>query len=77
MDLPQNTKAEKLYLRALTDICKLLRENPMADIGLYPDGLINILPNGSNRDPNGTEYLTYFLTRAAKEIKAEETNTNE
>lgn len=71
MNLPQNTKAEEVYLRALKNICRMLRENPMGEIELYPKGMLKILVGGDKRDPEGIEYLNYFLFNAIKEIKNE------
>ena len=47
------TKREILLYRALEIVCKMLRENPMGDIGLYPPGMIKLLPGGEKRDPDG------------------------
>lgn len=77
MELSQNTKAEKVYLRALKNICKMLRDNPMGEINLYPVELLSVLCGGAKRDPDGMEYLKYFLVNAIEEIRKEETNQNE
>lgn len=66
------SKREKLMYRALEIIAKMLRKNPMGDLSLYPPDLISLLPGGEKRDPKGEEYISYFLSCAALEIKKEE-----
>lgn len=63
------TKREILLYRALEIVCKMLRENPMSDIGLYPPGMIKLLPGGEKRDPDGKEYINYFLIAATKKLQ--------
>lgn len=65
---------EELAYRALLLVCKEIRKNPMADIGEYSPGLINVLAGGTKRDPEGKEYLIYFLNLAAKQIEEEKIN---
>lgn len=65
------TKREILLYRALEIVCKMLRENPMGDIGLYPPGMIKLLPGGEKRDPDGKEYINYFLIAAAMKLQEE------
>ena len=63
---------EKILYRALRIIGKMLRQNPMGDLGEYPPDLIqNVLNGGNRRDPNGKEYVYYFINRAAKELREE------
>lgn len=65
------TKKEILLYRALEIVCKMLRENPMGDIGLYPPGMIKLLPGGEKRDPDGKEYINYFLIAATMKLQEE------
>lgn len=65
------TKREMLLYRALEIVCKMLRENPMGDIGLYPPGMIKLLPGGEKRDPDGKEYINYFLIAATMKLHEE------
>lgn len=46
----------------------------MGDLSLYPLDLIALLPGGEERDPKGEEYISYFLSCAALEIRKEEEN---
>ena len=43
------TKREMLLYRSLEIVCKMLRGNHMGDIGLYPPGMIKLLPRGGNQ----------------------------
>ncbi len=65
------TKREILLYRALEIVCKMLRENPMGDIGLYPPGMIKLLLGGEKRDPDGKEYINYFLIAATMKLQEE------
>ena len=76
MNISEETKStfsvrEMLMFRALEIAGKMLRKNPMGDLDLYPIELYRILACGSNRDPEGEEYVSYFLNAAAKELKEE------
>lgn len=62
---------EMLMFRALEIVGRMLRENPMGDLSEYPIELYKILTGGTNRDPEGKEYVSYFLNAAAKELKEE------
>lgn len=63
---------EKILYRALRIIGKMLRQNPMGDLSEYPPDLIqNVLNGGNSRDPNGKEYVYYFINRATKELREE------
>lgn len=62
---------EKIMFRALKIIGKMLRRNPMGDLDMYPADLMKVLVGGENRDPNGEEYVTYFINKAAKELREE------
>ncbi len=68
------TRTEKLLWKALKIVCKLLRQNPMADLDRYPKGLIFAIPGGD--DPEGEKYLQYFVNAAKEELDYEEGNGN-
>lgn len=73
-DITKNfTRMEKLLWIALKTVCKLLRQNPMADLSRYPKQLIFALV-GSDNDPDGEKYLQYFLNVAKEELEYEEWN---
>lgn len=76
MNISEETRStfsvrEMLMFRALEIAGRMLRENPMGDLDIYPIELYGILAYGSNRDPEGKEYVSYFLNTAAKELKEE------
>lgn len=72
-DITKNfTRMEKLLWKALKIACKLLRQNPMADLSRYPKELIPALIGGD--DPDGEKYLRYFLNVAKEELEYEEWN---
>lgn len=62
---------EKIMFRALKIIGKMLRRNPMGDLDMYPAGLIKVLAGGEGRDPDGEEYVTYFINKATRELRDE------
>lgn len=62
---------EKVMFRSLEIVGRMLRRNPMAEIGIYPIELLNVLAGGDKRDPEGKEYIDYFLNEAVKELKKE------
>lgn len=65
------SKREMLMFRALEIVGRLLRKNPMGNLDDYPPGLINVIAGGSERDPEGAEYISYFLNQATKELLKE------
>ena len=74
MRVSEETKAsfsvrERLMYHALEIAGKMLRENPMGDISIYPMGLMSVLMGGESRDPNGEEYISYFLNESTKDLK--------
>lgn len=64
--LPDAYKVEILK-RALGIACKMLRENPPGQLELYPEKMIPLLIGGNERDPEGKEYVNYFVKEAIKE----------
>lgn len=49
---------------------KMLRQNPMGDLDLYPMKILTeVMPGGIKRDPDGEEYISYFLTRSVSELR--------
>ncbi len=61
-----------ILYRALEIVGKMLRDNSMGDIGMYPPNMIRLLSNGLKRDPEGKEYVLYFLSCAIEELRKEE-----
>lgn len=59
---------EKVMYHALEIVGKMLRQNPMGD--LYPMKILTeVMPGGIERDPDGEEYISYFLTRSVSELR--------
>lgn len=49
---------------------KMLRQNPMGDLDLYPMKILTeVMPGGIERDPDGEEYISYFLTKPVSELR--------
>lgn len=73
MKISQNIKGsfsprEKVMYHALEIVGKMLRQNPMGD--LYPMKILaEVMPGGIKRDPDGEEYISYFLNESAKDLK--------
>ena len=61
---------EKVMYHALEIVGKMLRQNPMGDLDLYPMKILaEVMPGGIERDPDGEEYISYFLTRSVSELR--------
>ena len=61
---------EKVMYHALEIVGKMLRQNPMGDLDLYPMKILTeVMPGGIKRDPDGEEYISYFLTRSVNELR--------
>ena len=61
---------EKVMYHALEIVGKMLRQNPMEDLDLYPMKILTeVMPGGIKRDPDGEEYISYFLTRSVSELR--------
>lgn len=61
---------EKVMYHALEIVGKMLRQNPMGDLDLYPMKILTeVMPGGIERDPDGEEYISYFLNESAKDLK--------
>lgn len=61
---------EKVMYHALEIVGKMLRQNPMGDLDLYPMKILTeVMPGGIKRDPDGEEYISYFLTRSVSELR--------
>ena len=54
--------------RALRIACKWIRKNPPGDLDLYDIEQIRALTN-AEKDPDGENFLQYFLMKAMEEIK--------
>lgn len=69
-----NLNMERVLYKALKKCCQYMRENPPGDLDnlLKQDGMINILAGGGQRDPEGTEWVQYWLDLAIQEIREEE-----
>lgn len=65
------SEREWLMYRALEIVGRMLRENPMGDISVYPPEIMGIVVGGEKRDPNGKEYIDYFLNCATRELLKE------
>lgn len=67
------TDSEKLQICviALNKIGKLMRDNPPGNLDAYPPKLINCLVGGLKRDPEGKEFVKYFLDQALIEYFAD------
>jgi len=65
---------ERVLYRALKRCCQYMRKNPPGDLDnlLEQDGMINILAGGGQRDPEGMEWVQYWLDLAIREIREEE-----
>lgn len=64
------TDKDKLFIciTALKGMGKLLRDNPPPiDCGIPTGDYMNIIINGNNRDPDGIDFVNYFLNKAEKE----------
>ena len=57
---------------ALRKVCKLIRDNPPGDLSEYPPGMIKLLAGGAERDPEGEEYVHFFLNQAITEYLTEQ-----
>ena len=60
-----------ILFNAFQMMAEWIRKNPPADLDLYfkdPE-LLSILAGGSERDPQGYEYMKYFLEKAQKKNK--------
>lgn len=64
----------KIVSRALRIACKWIRENPPGDLDLYNIDQIRALTN-AEKDPNGENFIQYFLMKAVEEIKEEKEKT--
>lgn len=60
----------ELMKRALAKMGKFIRENPP---GCLPDDIeiLSLFIGGENRDPEGYEFLNYFLSKAKEDMDKE------
>lgn len=60
---------ERVLYKALKKCCQYMRKNPPGDLDnlLEQDGMINILAGGGQRDPEGMEWVRYWLDLAVRE----------
>lgn len=60
----------ELMKRALAKMGKFIRENPPGEL---PDDIkmISLFIGGEERDPEGYEFLNYFLSEAKKDMDKE------
>lgn len=60
----------KITYDALRMACKFMRDNPPGDLDMYREypGLMACLAGGGKRDPEGKEYVNYFLNQAMKKM---------
>lgn len=64
----------KILKKAIFEMGKFIRQNPPALLdGFLEDiQLTQTLVGGANRDPEGKEYVYYFIDKAVKELKQKE-----
>lgn len=61
----------ELIFKAFKKVGKFLREHPPADT-CYSTEFIAMVAGGMNRDPEGEEWLCYFLNQVIEEEKLKE-----
>ena len=70
-------RGEKAYRRALEKASLFLRNHPPCDACEMGNiEILSIVTKGSNRDPEGKEWTTYFLAQAINELTHEEGENN-
>ena len=70
-------RGEKAYRRALEKASLFLRNHPPYDTCEAGNTeILSIVIKGSNRDPEGKEWTTYFLAQAINELMREEGENN-
>ena len=70
-------RGKKAYRRALEKASLFLRNHPPCDACEMGNiEILGIVANGANRDPEGKEWTTYFLTQAINELMREERENN-
>ena len=70
-------RGEKAYRRALEKASLFLRNHPPCDTCEAGNTeILSIVTKGSNRDPEGKEWTTYFLAQAINELMHEEGENN-
>ena len=70
-------RGEKAYRRALEKASLFLRNHPPYDTCEAGNTeILSIVVNGANRDPEGKEWITYFLSQAINELTSEEGENN-
>ena len=70
-------RGEKAYRRALEKASLFLRNHPPYDTCEAGNTeILSIVTKGSNRDPEGKEWTTYFLGQAINELMREEGENN-
>ena len=66
------TNAERILVlkKALEMTAKVIRDNPPEmDWHLADSQRMKILAGGANRDPEGAEYVNYFIAQAYQDLK--------
>lgn len=74
MQTPSIEQQNKILKRALFKMGKYCRQNPPLEIDNLLDdemSLLKILCGGKERDPEGKEYVYYFVGLATKELEEE------
>ena len=70
-------RGEKAYRRALEKASLFLRNHPPGDACEMGNiEILGIVSGGANRDPEGKEWITYFLGQAINELMREEGENN-
>ena len=70
-------RGEKAYRRALEKAGLFLRNHPPYDTCEAGNiEILSIVAHGNNRDPEGKEWTTYFLSQAINELTREEEENN-
>ena len=61
----------KILKKAIFEMGKFIRQNPPSVLdGFFEyEGILPVLAGGMHRDPEGKEYVYYFVDRAKKEME--------
>lgn len=65
-----STETNIILFTALQKMAEWIRNNPPGDLDQYlkEPALFSILAGGKERDPEGAEYVSYFINEARKEF---------
>lgn len=60
-----------VLFEALQRACQFIREKPPTEYPFEDVDMLMILVNGMQRDPQGKEYMAYFIDKAKEELGIE------